>query len=146
MVGHPNHVVFHYDTERCVYIYKQTRLFKDTKINLPVVKVNYLKAKQLLPGQHVIGEGLWLNSLDYLCVCYTQRFILTVVYVLCYKSVIRNPNNISGYVYNRELITQPINQFKPLPLANSNFESDSWILFSNSCFWWCYQKYLSEYN
>ena len=28
--------------------------------------------------------------------------------VVCYQSDIRNSNNISGYVYNREFITQPI--------------------------------------
>jgi len=27
-----------------------------------------------------------------------------VLYVVCYQSVTRNSNNISGYVYNRELI------------------------------------------
>ena len=66
-----------------------------------------LKAQQSLPGLRVNGEELWLNSLDYLPVCYTQRSILTVLYVVCYRSVTRNSNNISGYVYNRELITQP---------------------------------------
>ena len=40
-------------------------------------------------------------------VCYTQRSILTVLYVGCYQTVTRNSNNISGYVDNREFITQP---------------------------------------
>jgi len=31
-----------------------------------------LKAQQLLPGYRVNVEGLLLNSLDYLPVCYTQ--------------------------------------------------------------------------
>jgi len=44
-----------------------------------------LKAQQSLPGQLVNGEGLWLNSLDYcLPVCYTQRSLLTVWYVVWY--------------------------------------------------------------
>ena len=103
-----------------------------------------LKAQQSLPGQGVNGEGLWLNSLDYLHGCYTQCSISTVLYVVCYQSVTRNSNNISSYIYNRELITQatPINHSP----ANSNFESNGWIYFSNSCFWWCYQTYFSEYN
>ena len=66
-----------------------------------------LKAQQWLPGQWVNGEGLWLKSLDYLHVYYTQRSILTMWYVVCYQSVTRNSNNISDYVYNKELITQP---------------------------------------
>ena len=33
--------------------------------------------------------------------------MLTVLYVVCYQSVTRNSNSISGYVYNREFITQP---------------------------------------
>ena len=66
-----------------------------------------LKAQQSLPGQRVNGEGLWLNSLDYLPVCYTHHSMLTVLYVVCYQLVTRILNNISGYVYNRELITQP---------------------------------------
>ena len=33
--------------------------------------------------------------------------LYSVLYVVCYQSVTRNANNISGYVYNRELITQP---------------------------------------
>ena len=45
-------------------------------------------------------------KLDYLPVCYTQCSILTVLYVVCYQSVTRN-SNISGYVYNRELLTKP---------------------------------------
>jgi len=71
------------------------------------------------------------------CLLYS---ILTVVYVVCYQSVNRNSNNNSGYVYNRELITQPtpISHFP----ANSNFELKVEFFFSNSCFWWCYQKYL----
>jgi len=40
--------------------------------------------QQSLSGQRVNGEGLSLNSLDYLPVCYTQRSILTVLYVVCY--------------------------------------------------------------
>ena len=52
-------------------------------------------------------EGLWLNSLDYLLVCYTQRSSLTVWYVVCYQSFTRNSSNSSGKVYNREFITQP---------------------------------------
>ena len=59
--------------------------------NCFVVKLNTsnciqcsLKAQQLLP------------------VCYTQRSISTLLYVVCYQSVTRNSNNISGYVYNRE--------------------------------------------
>jgi len=30
-------------------------------------------------------------------------------YVVCYQSVTRNSNNISGYVYNREFITKILN-------------------------------------
>ena len=60
---------------------------------------NYLlKAQQSLPGQRGNGEGLWLNSLDYLPVCYTQCTSLTVLYVVCYQSVTRYANNSSGYV------------------------------------------------
>jgi len=33
--------------------------------------------------------------------------MLTVLLFDCYQSVTRNSNNISGYVYNREFITQP---------------------------------------
>jgi len=82
-----------------------------------------LKVQQSLPGQRGNGEGLWLNSLDYLPVCYTQRSILTVVYVVCYQSVTRNSNNISGYVYNRAFILPTLHQLGTPP-ANSNFESD----------------------
>jgi len=53
-----------------------------------------LKAQQSLPGQRVNGEGLLLNTLDYLPVCYTQRSMLTVLYVFCYQSVTRNSNNM----------------------------------------------------
>jgi len=44
------------------------------------------------------------------CLLYS---ILTVLYVVFYQSVTRNLNTISGYVYNREFITQPtpVNQF-----------------------------------
>ena len=72
-----------------------------------------LKVQQSLPGQRVNGEGLWLNSLDYLPVCYTQPSILTVWHVVCYQSVTRNSNNISGYVYNRG--HNPAYTNKPLP-------------------------------
>ena len=87
-------------------------------------KVDKLKAQQSLPGQWVDGEGLWLNSLDYLLVCYTQRSIVTVWHVVCYQSVTRNSNS-SGYVYNREFITHPT----PILSLTGCF-------FSNSCFWW----------
>ena len=40
------------------------------------------------------------------CLLYSV-FYLTVLYVVCYQSDTRNSNNISGYVYNGELITQP---------------------------------------
>ena len=51
--------------------------------------------------------------------------LYSVLYVVCYHSVTRNSNNISGYDYNRELITQP----SPIShsQANSNFEFDGWI-------------------
>jgi len=65
---------------------------------------------------------LWTISLS----CYTQCFILTVLYVVCYQLVTRNSNKVSGYVYNRYLITQPTPISRPP--ANSNLES-------NSCFW-----------
>jgi len=39
-------------------------------------------AQQSLPGQQVNGEGLLLNSLDCLPVCYTQHSILTALYVV----------------------------------------------------------------
>ena len=107
-----------------------------------------LKAQESLPGQWVNGEELWLNSLDYLPVCYTPCSILTVLYVVCYQSVTRHSKNISGYVYNREFITQPtsISHSTPTP---GKFKFWIWRLdffLSNSCFWWCYQKYFSEYN
>ena len=48
----------------------------------------------------------------------------------------------SAFYFNRVVCRLlPINR-----LANSNFESDGWIFFSNSCFWLCYQIYFSEYN
>ena len=65
-----------------------------------------------------MGRGL--NSLDYLPVCYIQRSILTVLYVVCYQSVTRN-SNISGYVYNREFITQPT------PISHSPGKFKFWI-------------------
>jgi len=40
------------------------------------------------------------------CLLYSAS-ILTVLYVVWYQKVTRNPNNTSGYVYNRELKTQP---------------------------------------
>ena len=49
-------------------------------------------------------QSLWAISLSVILEC----SILTVLYVVCYQSVTRNSNNISGYNYNRELITQPI--------------------------------------
>ena len=85
----------------------------------PIVQA--LKVQQSLPGQQVKGEGLWLNSLDYLLVCYTQCSILTVLYVVCYQSVTRNSNNISGYVYNIEYITQPT------PISHSPGKFKFWI-------------------
>ena len=88
--------------------------------------MSLLKAQHLLPEQQVNGEWLWLNSLDYLLVCYTQRSILTVLYVVCYQSVTRNSNNISGYIYNREFITQ-YTTIIATHLANSNLESHGWI-------------------
>ena len=106
-------------------LWVNSRWFKDAAIDLWTTKLVWiqslfhlkaqvwiqslfhLKAQQSLPGQPVNGEGLWLNSLDYLPVCYTQRSMLTVLYVGYYQSVTRNSNNSSGYVYNRELITQP---------------------------------------
>ena len=66
-------------------------------------------------------EGLWFNSLDYLPVCYTQHSMLTVWYVGCYQSVTRNSNNTSGYLYNREFITQPI------PISHSLGKFKFWI-------------------
>ena len=45
-----------------------------------------------------------------------------MLYVVCYQSVTRNSDNISGYVYNRELITQP----KPISHSPSKFKF--WIL------------------
>ena len=81
----------------------------------------HLKAQQWLPGQRVNGDGLWLNSLDYLPACNTQCSILTVLYVICYQSVTRNSNNSSGYVYNRELITQPT------PISHSPGKFKFWI-------------------
>jgi len=49
-----------------------------------------------------------------------------------------------GYVYTREFITQPI----PISHFPGKFKFWIWQLyfFSNSCFWWCYQTYVSEYN
>ena len=90
------------------------------------------------------GVMIKLSGLS-ICLLYTQRSILTVLYVVCYQLVTRNSNNISGYVYNRELIL-PSLHLLATPPPNSNFESDGWIIFSNSCFWWCYQKHFSEYN
>ena len=92
-----------------------------------------LKAQQSLPGQRVNGEALLLNSLYYLPACYTQRSMLTVLYVVCYQLVTRNSNNISGYVYNRKLILPSLHLLANPP-PNSNFESDGWIFFSSSCF------------
>jgi len=43
--------------------------------------------------------------------------ILSVIFV-CYQSVIRNSNNISGYVYNREFI----NQLTPVSHSPSKFK------------------------
>jgi len=40
------------------------------------------------------------------CLLYAV-FCVTVLYVVCYMYVSMNSNNIRGYVYNRELITQP---------------------------------------
>jgi len=88
---------------------------------LLVLRIVSLKAKQSLSGQRVNGEGLWLNSLDYLPVCYTQRSLLTVLYVVCYQSVTRNSNNSSSYVYNRELITQAT------PISHSPGKFKFWI-------------------
>ena len=88
------------------------------------------------------NKWLWLNALDYLPVCYTQCPILAVLYVVCYQSVTRNSNTTSSYVYNREFITQPT------PINHSNGKLKFWIwrpdFFSNSCFWWFYQKYFIQ--
>ena len=90
-----------------LYVWKLLKTNAKQIIMTSQYKSLKLKAQQSLPGQRVKGEGLWLNSLDYLLVCYTQCSILTVLYVVCYQSVTRNSNNISGYVYNIEYITQP---------------------------------------
>ena len=86
------------------------------------------KAQQSLPGQRVNGEGLWLNSLDYLPVCYTPCSILTVLYVVCYQSVTRHSKNISGYVYNREFITQPTSISHSTPHPPGKFKFWIWRL------------------
>ena len=103
-----------------------------------------LKAQQSLPGQRVNGEGLWLNSLDYLPVCYTHHSMLTVLYVVCYQSVTRILNNSSGYVYNRELITQPT------PISHSPGKFKFWIwrldFFLKLIFLVVLSKKKSEYN
>ena len=65
--------------------------------------------------------------------CYTQRSMLTVLYVVCYQSVNSNLNNISGYVYNRELITQPT-PISHSPQQIQILNLDGWIYFSNSSF------------
>ena len=97
------------------------------------------QVQQALPGQRVNGNGLWLNSLDFLPVCYTQCCMLTVLYV---NSVLCCLLSVSYYNLNNSVWLSLQQRVQPEP----NFESDSRILFSNSCFWWCYQKYLSEYN
>ena len=112
-----------------LYIYSKVLILRPHHNEM--VSSSSLMAQQSLPGQRVNGEGLWLNSLDYLPVCYTQHSILTVLYVVCHQSVTSNSNNISGYVYDRVSITQPT-PISHSP-ANSNFESDSWIFVSNSC-------------
>ena len=89
-----------------LYVWKLLKTNAKQIIMTSQYKSLKLKAQQSLPGQRVKEEGLWLNSLDYLLVCYTQCSILTVLYVVCYQSVTRNPYTISSYVYNRELITQ----------------------------------------
>ena len=90
-------------------------------LNVCMPKTICLKVQQSLPGQRENGEGLWLNSLDSLPVCYTQHSILTVLYVICYQSVTRNSINSSGYVYNRELITQPT----PISHSPGNFKIEN---------------------
>ena len=70
--------------------------------------------------------------------------ILSVIFV-CYQSVIRNSNNISGYVYNREFI----NQLTPVSHSPSKFKF--WIrrlnFFLKLMFLVVsYQKYFNEYN
>ena len=64
----------------------------------------------------------WGGVMIKLPTCYTQRSMLTVLYVVCYQSVNSNLNNISGYVYNRELITQPT------PISHSPNKFKFWIL------------------
>ena len=88
------------------------------------------------------GIMIKLSSLSP-CLLYSV-FYLTVLYVVCYQSVTSNSNNSSGYIYNRKFITQstPISHCP----SKLNFESDSCVFFSNSCFWWCYKNYFSEYN
>ena len=105
-----------------LYVWKLLKTNAKQIIMTSQYKSLKLKAQQSLPGQRVKGEGLWLNSLDYLLVCYTQCSILTVLHVVCYQSVTRNSNNISGYVYKRELIIQPT------PISHSAAKFKFWIL------------------
>ena len=60
-------------------------------------------------------------QLDYLPVGYTQRSMLTALYVVRYQSVTRNSNNSSGYAYNSEFITQPT------PICHSPSKFKFWI-------------------
>ena len=70
------------------------------------------------------------------CLLYSVFYFNSVV--CCLLSVsIRNSNNISRYVYNRELITQP------KPISHSpNFESDGMDFFSNTCLCWVIKNIL----
>ena len=105
---------------------QNTLILNILQINIYVNRL--LTPQQSPPGQQVNEEWLLL-TLDYLPVCYTQRSMLTVMYVVCYQSVTRNSINSSGLVYNREFITQPI------PISHSpckiNFESDENHTFDN---------------
>jgi len=66
------------------------------------------------------------------CLLYSAFYVNSVV---CYHSVTRNSNNISGYVYNRDIITHPT------PISHSSGKFKFWIwqfhFLSNPCFWWC---------
>jgi len=79
--------------------------------------------------------------------CYNQRSILTVLYVVCYQSVTRNSNNSSGYVYNREFITQPtLFSHDPRPLQQIKIVNLTVGFFSQThVSGGVFKKYFSEY-
>ena len=53
--------------------------------------------------------------------------VLTVLYVVCYQSVTRNSNNISGSVYNREL-TESLHQLAtPTPRQIQILNLTAWL-------------------